>query len=303
MNHFKIPKHNPFGFVPSTLTPGVFLGDAWASELIRSFMMKAYYKQKWEKADTTKLQIECSIIPDDLKIVNKKGQVLKSIPWEVVFDGVSYKVLELTYDVSDIAEQEIYNYQSVNFGGGVVKAAISEPIDLKSKWPNTRGIIYRNSYNDWDVAFTTGIQFFFRCECDVLDFNPEREANDHISSRRKLSRLWGNSWDSFTFYVAEAPGVAEWVVKLLNKIFDCDYVSIAGKRFTADQNAKWEVTRIRTWPLIGAKIAVVPVEDGSSLEFADATPLSNGLVTAYNIETAFFGPGSLVPIIDVEKQD
>lgn len=299
MNHFKIPFLNPFKFVPNTSTPGVHFDDAWACEQIRSFQMRATYKTKWQLSDVTKLQIECSIVPDDLKIYNTLRQIVKTIPWTNVFTGIGYSVWELLYDVSDLSEQVVYNYQHVSFGA-IEFAAVSEPIDLRVSWPNTRWITYRNSFNDWDVAFSTGIIFGFRCECDVIDFNPERESNDHITSRRGVVKLWGNSWRTFTLYIGEAPGVAPWVVDLFNKILDCDYTTFAGKRYTANQGAKWEVTRIKTWPLIGAKIEVVPVGDEASLEFADVSPLANGLVTAYNIDAGLFGPGAIVPVIDIE---
>jgi len=303
MNHFKIPFLNPFKFVPSTATPNVVsdFDGAWACEQIKSFERNVYYKQKWKKSETTKLQIESSIAPETLKVYNSSGIQVKTFTWSAVYSGTNYSIYETTFDISDLAEGVYYLYQRVTLLS-IDWKAISEPIHSKASWSNTLLITYKNSYNDQDVAFSTGVEFKFRCEAGIMDYNPERDRSAYVNQIHDVENLSGVPYRTFKLYIGEAPGVAPYIIDLLNRIFCCDSINIEGKYYQSNEGSKWEVTRIKGFPLIGGSIEIVEAVNAMSQEFSDTTPLSTGLVTAYNIETAFFGPGSLVPVIDIEEQ-
>lgn len=299
-NYFNVPLCWPFKMVPSTDTPNAVsdFDGAWACEQIKSFETRAYYKQKWKRSETTKLQIESSIAPEDLKVYDGNGEVKKSFEWSAVFSGLSYTIYEITFDISDIDPGIYYLYQEVTFGS-IDWKAISEPVWSKDVWPNTLSFIYKNSFNDFDVAWTTGIQMRFRCEAGIMDFEPQRGATDYVDQLVNKKVLSGYPSRQFKLYIGTARGVAPYVVDILNRIFDCDYVNIEGVLYTAD-NDKWEITRVKGYPLIGAAIDIAPSINKRSLQFVDTAPLAPGIVVAYQIETAFFGKTGNVNIIEVE---
>ena len=302
-NHFNIPLIWPFKMVPSTNTPGIHFHDDWACNQVRSWEMKRYYQQKWEKADTTPLQIESSIMPENLKVLNKYGAVVKQFTWSAVVTEISYKVYETTFDISDLDEGAYYLYQQVTFGA-IDWRYISEPISSKATQERTLSFKYKNSYNNSDVAWTaTGIEMLFRCEADIQEPDFLRDRSAYINQTRDLTNLSGIAYNAFKLQIGDAPGVAPYVVDILNRIFtECDSIEIEGLKYQSEEGSKWEVNRIKGYPLIGASIDIVPAVNKTSQQSADTTPLAPGIVAAYNIETAFFGPGSVVPVTDIEEQ-
>lgn len=300
MNHFKIPLIWPFKMVPSTSTPGIHFDDDWACQQIKSFERIAHYKQKWKKSDTTTLVIESSMAPESLKICNRFGTPLKSISWTNAYTAIGYNIYTLTFSISDLAEGVYYLYQRVAFGS-IDWKAVSEPVDSKTSWPLTHLFTYTNSFNDQDVPWTLPLEMKFRCEAGIMDFTPQRDRAAYVNQMRDLTNLSGVPYRAFKLYIGRAPGVAPWVIDLLNRIFCCDSIDIEGKKYQSDDGSKWEVTRVKGYPLIGASIDIVEAVASSSLEFADTTPIAPGILVAYQMEPGFFGPASLIPITDIEQ--
>ena len=241
-------------------------------------------------------------MPETLKVLSKHGAVVKAFTWSAVVTEIAYKIYETTFDISDLAEDVYYLYQRVAFGS-IDWKYISEPINSKAAWDRTHLITYKNSFNDQDVAWTaTGIEMKFRCEMDIQDYEFFRDRAAYINQTRDLSNLSGIPYNGAKLIIGDAPGVAPYVVDILNRIFCCDSIDYEGLKIQSDEGSKWEVNRIKGYPLIGAQIDIVPAVNKTSQQSADTTPLSSGIVMAYNIETAFFGPGSLVPVTDIEEQ-
>lgn len=301
MNHFNIPLIWPFKMVPATSSPGIHFDDAWAGQQIRSFEKIAYYKQKWKKADTTKLQIESSLAPEDLKVYNSSAAVVKSIAWTVVHTEVNYKIYELTFDISDLAEGVYFIYQRVTLGG-IDWKTISEPIHSKTSWANTLLIIYKHSFNDYDMAWTTGIAMKFRVEAAIMEPDFKRERTDYINQVHDTVTLKAIPFREFVLQVGKAPGVAPWVGDLLNRIFCCDDIDIEGMKYQAKSGSECKITRFKNYPLIGWSQEIVPAVNKQSLQFSTTDELAPGLVAAYNIQTGFFGGPADVPIIEVEQE-
>lgn len=298
MNSFKLPFILPFKFVPNTASPGIHFDDSWACEQIKSFEKKVYYRQKWKKSNTTKLQCECTTLPETLKAYDNNGILVKSFTWTVAYDAVAYKVYETTFDMSDKPEGIYFLYQRVAIGA-IDWQAITEPIHIKDNWPNTLLFRYKNSFNKDDVAWTTGIEMYFRCEAGIMDINPEAEISDYVNQVQDREIIDGTPSRSFKLYIGDAKGVAPYITDILNRIFSGDYVSIEGLEYC--RAGKWEINRVKGYPLVGASLEIVPGRNAQSLEFSDSTPLLPGVVTAYSVETGWFGPGSLVPVTEVEE--
>lgn len=302
MNHFDIPRLNPFWFVKSQPTPGIHLDDSHTCERIRSFMKRAYYKQKWQKADTTKLQIESSIAPDDLKLYNSAGTVQKSWTWTEVFAAVNYKIYETTFDVSDVPDGVYWLFAKATFGP-LDWPAIAEPIHIKETWPNTLLITYKNSFNRDGIAWTTGIEMKFRIDACIMEDEADAEVVSYTNQSHDQEILDGEAFMKYKLFIGDAAGVSPYMLHILNLITIQNYTSYDCKRYVRFNNAKIEYQRQKNYGLVGGSLELTDADNTNTLHFSDSTPLAPGIVVAYNLQTAFFGPGSLVPVTDVEEQE
>lgn len=320
MNYFNYPLLNPFKLVPDTDKPGIHLDQRWAALQIRAQEMNVRYLQKWQLADKTKLQVESSVALPALQLIDVNKQVIKTFAWVLAAAGTGYSYYETLFDISDCPENTYFIAQQVTFAG-VVYSLISEPIAAKISWPNTLLFNYRNSYNDWGVAFSTGIAFSFRVEADIppAEYQFLRDRATGISQYRNVLTLSGVPYRQAKLYIGGIyggdKGVAPWVIDLMNRIFICDYIEVGGMPIQSQSDAKWEQWRAKGMPLIAAAIDIVPATNRNSLQLndlvnPDGSPYTDGpdplqgiagVVVVYNIDTGFFGPSNIVPINEIEK--
>lgn len=301
-NYCNIPMALPFRFVKAGVDASVNFDDDWACNQIRSHQRKVYYFQKWIKSKTTKLQVESTIAPQDLKAYNVAMVVAKSFEWTAVFDSGTYKIYECTVDMSDQPDGKYWFYHEVKDFVSIDWKWISNPIDLKAAWPNVRELRYRNTKNANGMAWTTGIECSFFVECDIPPntLDPARDRSAYVNQIVDTSSLKGTPSRVFKFYVGDQHGVAPWVVDLLNDIFCCDTIYYEGKQYQSTDGSKWEKTSFDTYPLMWCSIDVTDrfnrrVSQQSSTDLGEG-----GVIVVSQINTNFFGPDS--PVIVTEYQ-
>jgi len=306
INFLKIPLCTPFKFVPSVASAGVHFDDDWACRQIKSFESRGYYAQKWIRSKTTPIQVTATVAPMDVFVYDVNGDVVKNIAWSLVVTGPTYNIYEATIDFSDLDEGRYFLYilaELLSFS----KAALSEPIDVKDSHDNVLEYKFKNSFNDFGVAWTTGIEMSFFVESAIMEFSPARSRTAYTNQNQDVFTLKATPFREFKLWVGEGRGVADWVIDLMNRIWCCDSVKISRpgddveKNYQSTEGAKWEVTRVKGWPLIGATLEITEQYNNDSLEMADGEELTPGLVTAFNIETDFFGPGATVNVTDLEE--
>lgn len=297
ISELNIPFLNDLKFVPNTASPGIHFDDDWMYNQIKSFERKVNYYRKWQVGESSIVQIESTLPPDDLKFFDCTSTMVLSIPFAITADGedLGTKIYEAVVNLDTLPVNKVYYpYIKASFMS-VLYEAIGEPIRLQTLWPGTLLFSYRNSYNDFGVAFTTGIQFNFRCEAGIMDFQPDSEDADYIDQIHNVERESGTAFRTFKLYIADEKGVAPWVLDLLNRIFICDYVVIRkevteiGLQYSKNTGAKWEINRVKGYPLYGGSLEIVPTKNASGLQFSTAGGFAPGLVTAYNMNSNFFG--------------
>lgn len=305
MNHFKIPKLWPFRMVPFTGSDSLHFDTSHYCHQIREHQIKVPYQQKWIKSVTTPLQVEAGSAPDPILLLNRNGATVKTFTWTLSAFGPNYGIYQTTFDVSDIGEDVYYIYLKHILGD-----TLSEPIMSVQNYPNVLMFRFKNSFNKDDVAWTTGLEMIFMCEADIQDWEPDNEEDDYINQVHDTVNLDGVPFSLYQLYIGDTrynkSGVAPYIVDILNRIFSCDFISIGRpgglmKQYNNKSGSKFRITRNRNYPLIGASLDIVDRFNSQSLEFTDTTPLPDGFIAAYNIETGFFGPGSVLPIIEVEE--
>lgn len=308
INYVKIPLVSPFKFVPSVADAGQHFDDDWACRRIKDFERQKYYAQKWPRDRTSKFQITSTIAPEDLFVLDTNGEVVKNLAWTLVASGAtSYNFYEVEVDLSDLPEGRYFLYlvaTLLSFN----KEALSEPIDSKDSHSNLMEFKYKNSFNDFGVAWTANdIEMTFYCEAGITNFSPDRDRTSFINQSKNVDTLKATPGRTFRLTVGEAGGVAEWVIDLLNRIWCCDSIKLAHppnwvqKAYQSTEGSKWEITRVKGYPLIGGELEIAEQFNNDSMEMSDTAELTPGFVTSFNIETAFFGPGATVPIEDLES--
>lgn len=302
INYLKIPLCSPFKFYQNTEAHGIHFDDDWSFNQIKSFELKTIYKQKWLRSVTTKIQITSTIPPDNLKLYKCGLVLIKQFTWVDILTGVNgEKVYETTIDFTDVVDDGTYYlYQKATLLSADFEF-ISEPILLADTHKQCLIFTYKNSYNKHDVVFTTGIEYNFICEAGLMEFEPQRSRNAFTDESHDVKTLSSTPYREFKLYIGTEVGVANYVVDLLNRIFSLDYVLINDRQFETTEGSKWEVSRIKGYPLIGASIDVTEAVNQFSLQAVDGLPLSPGVVTAYEIQTNFFGTSTNSSIIEIEQ--
>lgn len=299
-NYSQISRHCPFWFVPNTTTPGIHFGDDWACKQIKSFETKAYYTQKWLRQKTTTIQCQSTVVPDDLKVYNKSQAVVKSIAWTNVSIVPGVNVYECTVDLSDIPEATYWLYQKFALLSYNAEF-ISEAISSKDYHPFVKAITYSNTYNNWDVVWSTGMQMTFCVECEIMNMKPEAEVTSYVDQTRDVFVLDGVPYRTYKLEIGDARGVTPYILDIINRIFCCDQVSIEGKSYVRNSGAKLEINQPKNYPLAGGTLEITEAKNLYSLQHNDLTPLAPGIVTTYKIEGSWFGGSNVVEITDIDS--
>lgn len=299
-NFSKISLHCPFKFVPNTATPGIHFDDNWACEQIKSFQRKAYYDQKWLRQTTTKIQCISTIAPDDLKIYDSSMTVAKSIAWVNVTGLSDYNIFEVDVDFSDIAAGKYWLYQKFELLSYTAEF-ISNPVLSKDTHPFVKVIEYTHSKNDWDMVWSTGISMKFCVECELMEMTPDAEISHYNDQTRDPFILDGVPFRTYSLEFFDARGGSPYMADIINRIFCCETVTIQDKLYARNNGAKLKMNNIKGYPLIGCSLEVTEGKNLYSVQYNDQTALAPGIVTAYNIETSWFAPGTQVPIVEIES--
>jgi len=301
---------NPIKWYKNTATPGIHLDDDFAVNQIKVFQYKVCYAQKWQYGDATPLQVVSTVAPSPIKIYTSAGKEVigATFPWTLVGTSgtLGVNLFECNINFDAITAGFYHLYFEANLLSYSAKF-VSEKIHVSAFHKNTMLFSYRNSKNILGVYFNTGVTFNFRCESALLDYQPEMEGKDYVDQIFNTTILSATPYDTFKLFVGEAPGVPNYIVKILNHIFSCDYVNIRrdlndpGLAYVKPVGEKWEATRVKGFPQFGWATTVQPAVNQSGIQFNDdGNPLTPGIVTAYNIGTDLFSlePVEIVHITD-----
>lgn len=299
-NFSKFPFVSPFKWLPNTATPSIHFHDSWACEQIKSFEQRAYYTQKWLAAVTTKLQCISTVAPDPLVIVDANQIAVKTIAWAIAAPGSTYNAWELTFDISDLPDGIYWLYQKFELLSYKAEF-ITEAISLKDSHPFVKQIKYRHSKNDYDVVWTTGIEMTFCVECEIMSPEFEAELTSFADQTRDVFVLDGVPYITYQAEFFDAKGGAPYMLDIINRIFVCDNVKIEGKGYVRNTGAKLKTTKVKNYPLFGGTLEIVEAQNLYSQQHNDLTELAPGVVTAYDIDTSFFGLGEIVPITEINQ--
>jgi len=308
-NLTNIPFCSPIKFYHNTATPDIHLDDDFAFNQIKSFEFPYCYKQKWQFGDETKLQITSTIAPSPVKVYTGNGVLTSTaFAWSMVGSGGSLglNLFECTVNLDALSAGFYHLYFECTLLSYSAKF-VSEKIHAAAFHKNTLLFTYKNSHNALGAYFSTGVNFSFRCEAGLMDYQPSSEGKDYVDQIFNTTILSATPYDTFKLYIGEAPGVPNYVIKILNFIFAFDYVNIRqnrtqqGMQFVKPVGEKWEATRVKGFPQFGWATTIQPAINQSSLQYNDNAPvLTPGIIILYDLDANLFStePVEILHITD-----
>lgn len=234
-------------------------------EQINIYQEKRCYFQKWNLDDATRLQVlsDFEFTFDICSIYTPGVSVLNVVPIEIptTIIGQTFKVYEVPIDFSLLGEGDYYGV--ITYTNELVQEIelLSEPFEV---WPENEETIlftYKNSDNNFSVIFGTDIEFDFRVEGLIANFNPVSDDLIYNDQKRNATLLDSIPYRTFTLFVAGPAGIPEWVADKVNRIMACNMVAIDGDYYEKTEGASWETVRADEYPFVGLQTEIMPVEN------------------------------------------
>jgi hypothetical protein len=210
-----------------------FIDDFTFQNQIKSYEGPATYFQKWMPQEVIHLQIETDFDDLKLEVVGCNDLVYKSVIPQTVISAIDPSPLDFR-NVSvtlDDLPTGIYYLRFKITVNTAVKYYTSEPQEIAKVVPNSVLYHYASIYNEFDVAFDTGIVFQFRCEGAITDFKPGNRRKIYEDQNLNNVRLSATPYRAGKLIIGGPEGVPNWVADKLNRIFCCDYISIDGTEY------------------------------------------------------------------------
>lgn len=268
----------------------VLLGEDWFSKQIPEWYQKITYFQKWQQTDTINIQAKSNFDPIiwqvrtlDGKSIVKNGDFIMKYTAVI---GQPYNYYEANIQLADIDAGE-YEIVLIVGSGSSIMTWVSEPQEIALKHSDTLIFNYKSSFNDQDVIFDTGIEFFFRCEGFINTYDPQNNAVTFEDQYLNSVPLSGTASDKFKLNIGGSYGVPNWAAKLINGLYCCNYVLTEGKQFVRPAGTKLEPTRVERYLMAGWLMDIVPAENYGST-FGDSS-FNNKVAVTYNIDASLFG--------------
>lgn len=308
-SYLNIPLANPIKFTEFADNNPNHFDMRWFKDQRLPGAINVYYKQKWFRSLTTPIQIESTIPPTAVKIHNAFGDIVKTINWTVIFTGANYDIHQFIFDISDLPAGTYF----IRFDVTLLtfsRKIVSEPIMSQDSFGTLPMLVFQywNSFNDFDIAWTLlpDKRMVFCCE-GCLPANqmlPKRNATAYENQSARVKTLSAYPYRLHQLYVGGTKqdiGVAPYVLDIANWIMGHDSVFINDKEFAANVGVEWKKTDTGDYPLVTASLDVREGSNSTGLNFSDTSPIAPGIVTGYNLNTAIFGAGTVVPILEVQE--
>jgi hypothetical protein len=287
-------KFRPKGYVNPAPYNFNFLDEHLFQETIPDFFEKKKYYQPWQKNDIIYIPFLSNYIPLQVTLVDCNGRYVDSfaatyVPTSIEGSGQKFYMVSMALNTYNEGVYQLL----LDAGSPVIEQLESEWFQLKTKWNNTIKFQYKNNENDFDVPFEVpGLEFGFRIHGGLTKFQPGSDKTVFIDQTRNAVQLLSRSFYSYTLLIGDAGGVPDYMVQIVNEIFNCSNVLIDGKQFTAVDGKLSPVNDFRN-PLSGWSMEVRDADKKSSRKFVTD---GNGNVSSsvvYQIQTNPNGLGAI----------
>lgn len=226
---------NPIRWIDKTDINSGFDGNFAINQLRRDQAKRCYF-QKWRSDMTLYQQVIADEVPADIQFVNEKGILVDTASWalnNLILEGLpDLRIYELSYSFASLPVG-IYQLRFNQFE--------SELINVQASFPNTTLLRYKHSENNFDVVFSTDIEFQMLVDGYVGNFNPKNDRNSFNDQPQNLTQLNSVAYRNFKFFVGDPWPVPYWVLDKINYITQCDQIHYNGVMYVPLNEAQFEV--------------------------------------------------------------
>jgi len=240
------------------------------------------YYQKFQKSDTTKVQIlvlQSSFRKDwNIRVYNEFNVKVPYTFNKVIRSGLidDYEVHEFAINFSQFAEG-LYRFELYNSGTTTYKTGL---MCVRQEQPFTVLLRYGNTDNTQSVAFSSGVMFNLRVESEPFnDLLLRSNTTSYTDNLGGFSTLSSAPFNNRMFNIGGRTGVPDWLMEIVNQAFSCDTLYADGKRINKVEEAEFEALEAENYNLRSWIIEVGKVENNLIYE-GSATPPINPSLTS-----------------------
>lgn len=264
---FSIATLNPARLIDTSDINYGFDGNFAVLQVLDYQSPKCYF-QKWQLSDVLKLQVLSDFVPTDLLICSVDTDlVVEIVEWiekPTIIVDQTFKVYELEFEFVTLPPGRYYYKFEYTDENDFVHPMQSEGIDVQLSHPNTILLQYKNSINDFDTIFDTGIVFNFRVESAIKDYSPGNARNIYNDQRVNPTLLSATPFRKFKFYIGYQYGVPAWVMDKVNRIQSVDQVKYNNIYYQIVEGSDYEIETNDNNNFLGGSIDVQPTDNNFS---------------------------------------
>jgi len=295
-----VPFLNPVKFVeasPTTVPQYLFkhFDDYKFSDQLADqyWLQQDRYYQKFQTSDIMYFQFESNYDPINIDLINLDGTRVATVLAQNVRSNI-YEAGLYVYQaqISLAAVPPGCYYLKLTAGSPVLKTMISEPISIQVSHPSTVMIEYKNTRYHADIIFETGIQFGFRVEGGLINFQPGGKKSIYEDEKLNPTIITSKPYRVFDLEIGGSHGVPEWVADKLNWIWSCNSVNVDGKPFAIADDQALTIKSQEGTAMRGVNIKVREGVNRGSKILAAAGNTNVELVVVTQIERRLFGDTS-----------
>ena len=246
-----------------------FDNDFWEKNL-PTWMDKATYFKPYQKNDLIWEQFigieQTGVLNYQFRLCLPCGKLIKSVDCTEVdqIGATAEYIWEYKVPLYDVPEGkyicQLYHKPATSTNPEHV--LISAPIEVKVKHEDTILVKYKNSYNDQDVFFETGLQFQSRFYAHINTFTPNSTRHTYTDEPKNLTLL---SAITAREWVMNFKRVPDYELDKISRLFDCDTKYIDGVRYEVAEGVKLEIDQEKNNPLKECKIQIQEAENAVTL--------------------------------------
>lgn len=213
--------------------------------------------QKWQNGDIINIQFlsdeifTVSVIDAALGFQVLSIQVLEM---ETNLQNVDFKVYEISFNVNDIPNYGKFFFRITNADGSVFDSYI---FDYQEYFENTILLQCRNTENDYNVIFETGIEYYLRVDGGVSAYSPRIDGDIYIDQKHNPTLLQSESFQLYTLQVGYNTGVPTWLADIVNELFSCDIKKVNNIYIERNEGSDWEPIRVDNYSLMAMTIEIM----------------------------------------------
>ncbi|MDX1937615.1 MAG: hypothetical protein SFU21_10875 [Flavihumibacter sp.] len=298
-HYIEVSKANSFRWIPVDPPKDArhnftHIDLGWFKETILKFETQTVYAAKFQQNDYAGLQVRSTLGPVYIKVLNCQGQqvydfavptVATSIlgqDWQTYEKLINFSSL-LANDTQPLPEGEYY-FLMIAGAGNSIATLITEPVQIKQRWPETALLEFSHDVNDYDVAWETGIKMHVRVEAIITEMQPKRLRSSYEDQTQNITTLRSVPYRKFKLKVGGRRGVPPYMAEKINFALSCRNLVIEGLAMVPDEGAEIEMQYTEGWPLPTLAIDMREAKNTySSRILADGTN-APAVAMIYNID-------------------